>query len=192
MLMIGLGVLIVVIAAVWAVAFQMGQQKRDNEISQWQPPDPNGTTPAGNGESPAPKPPAPVPNKPDGSGNSPKKPDPVKPEPAPAAGGDPRVPNFNYLYLGTLTLKDAAAGVDFLKRNGVQAFHVVDRSRGGGNNPPCRIYASQGFPGGPRFKETEAERNELIKRVEELGKKWQREEKGASDFRQPYWTLHKE
>lgn len=190
--MIALGVLIIVFAAIWAVAFQMGQKKRDNEIAQWQQPDGDPTqTP---GPEATPKPPAPGPSKPEGSGTTPKKPDPAKPTPpAPAAesGADPRVPGFNYLYLGTLTLKDAAAGVDFLKRNGVQAFYTVDRQKPGGNNPPCRIYASQGFPGGPRFKETEKERSELVRRVEELGKKWQREEKGASDFRQPYWTLHK-
>lgn len=190
-MMIGLGLLIIVFAVVWAVAFQMGQKKRDNDLGQWMPTD--GTQPDGAGTTPV-QPPAPIPARPDGSGNQPRKPEPAKPDPtpAPAAGSDPRVPGLNYLYLGTLTLKDASAGVEFLKRNGVQAFYVVDRSRGGVNNPPCRIYASQGFPGGPRFRETERERNELVRRVEELGKKWQREEKGPSDFRQPYWTLHKE
>lgn len=194
MLMIALGVLIVIFAVVWAVAFQMGQQKRDNEIAQWQQPG-EGSTPSpggAGGTTPPPTPPSPAPVKPEGSGNQPKKPEPAKPAPTTDGLTDPRVPGFNYLYLGTLTLKDAAAGVDFLRRNSLQSFYLVDRSRVGGNNPPCRIYASQGFPGGPRFRETEKERNELVRRVEELGKKWQREEKGASDFRQPYWTLHKE
>jgi len=180
MLMVGLGFLIVIIAIVWGVAFQSGQQNRDNELGElgtWKQPESGTAVPDSGGSA---KPPA----------QAPRKTEPAKPADAPA-GTDPRVAGFNYLYLGTLTLKDASAGVDFLKRNGVQAFHVVDRSRGGGNNPPCRIYASQGFAGGPRFKETEKDRNDLIRRVEELGKKWQREDKGASDFRQPYWTLHK-
>jgi hypothetical protein len=195
MLMIALGVLIVVFAAVWAIAFQMGQQKRDNEIGPWQQlGDAAAQTPE-NGSAPQPQPTPPSPAKPDGSGNSAKKPEQAKPLAPPTKTDgliDPRVPGLNYLYLGTLTLKDASAGVDFLKRNGLQAFYVVDRSRVGGNNPPCRIYASQGYPGGSRFKETERERSDLVRRVEELGKKWQREEKGPSDFRQPYWTLHKE
>jgi len=197
MLMVGLGVLIIVFATIWGIAFQMGQTKRDRELGDlggWKQPDganaPGGSGTPGAASGPDTKPAPPVGPKPEGSGNTPKKPDAPKPESP--AGTDPRVPGFNYLYMGTLTLKDASSGVEFLKRNSLQAFYVVDRSRGGGNNPPCRIYASQGYPGGPRFKETEKERADLVRRVEELGKKWQREEKGASDFRQPYWTLHKE
>jgi len=190
--MIGIGALIVVIAVVWAVAFQMGEKNRDRELGNlggWKPPE--GETgvvpPAGISQVKAP---APIVPRKDGSGNAARTTETPKP-PAAEAGADPRVPGFNYLYLCSLTLKDANAAVDFLKRNGVQAFHVFDRQKPSGNNPLCRIYASQGFAGGALFRESQKERDELVRRVEELGKKWQREEKGPSDFRQPLWALFK-
>jgi len=190
--MIGLGILIVVIAVVWAVAFQMGEKNRDRELGNlggWKQPEGETGAAQPSGVPQAKTPIAPAP-KPEGSGNAARS-NPTPPPAAPEPGTDPRVPGFNYLYLGSLTLKDANAAVDFLKRNGIQAFHVFDRQKPSGNNPPCRIYASQGFAGGALFRETQKERDELVRRVEELGKKWQREEKGPSDFRQPLWALFK-
>ncbi len=191
--MIGIGVLIIVLAGVFVAGVKRGESTRNSQLGQWLPDD--GAALADNTTQPEtrPTPPAPQP-KPDDSRVTPNKaPDPAKPVTPhqPDGAVDPRVPGLNYLYLGSVTQKDAVSAVNFLQRNGVQAFYVFDLKKPSGNNPPCRIYASKGFPGGALYRESEKERNELVQRVEELGKQWQREEKGPIDFRQPLWTLYK-
>lgn len=181
-MLILLAVLIGVVAVAWAIAYRMGVQAEAAKKGEQFPAAP------GAGLVTGPE-----------SGNPPLQPPPPQPKPQPPAPQpqtgadptqDPRIPGYNYLYLGTLIERDAAAGVAFLTQNGVPAFYVVDRAKAGGNNRPCRVYAAQGIPS-DRYREMQRERDELVRRVEEIGRRWQREQKGASDFRQPYWTLHK-
>lgn len=190
-LLILLAVVIAVVAVAWTIAFRMGAQTEAAKMGEQFPDAPSpdrlvsgpgdgrtGGSPSPDGNPGSAQPPSPAP-----------QPKPAMPTPA-AAGGDPRIPGSNYLYLGTLTERDATAGVTFLTQNGVPAFYVVDRSKGGANNPPCRIYAAEGVPS-DRYRDSQRERDELVRKVEEIGRRWQRDHKGASDFRQPYWTLHK-
>ncbi|MBX3403924.1 MAG: hypothetical protein KF699_10990 [Phycisphaeraceae bacterium] len=183
-MLIVLAVLIAVVAVTWSVAFRMGAQNEAAKMGEQFPEAPG--TPVVSGpqtsENRPPPSPAPVP-----------KPQPPEQKPAPAGpepGQDQRIPGHNYLYLGTLMERDAAAGTAFLTQNGVPAFYVVDRVRAGGNNRPCRMYAAMGVPS-DRYSAMQRERDELVRKVEELGRRWQREHKGASDFRQPQWTLFK-
>lgn len=183
-MLIVLAVLIAVVAVTWSVAFRMGAQNEAAKMGDQFPDAPG--TPVVSGPQPAdirpPPSPAPLP-----------KPQPPEQKPAPASqepGQDQRIPGHNYLYLGTLMERDAAAGTAFLTQNGVPAFYVVDRIRAGGNNRPCRMYAAMGVPS-DRYSAMQRERDELVRKVEELGRRWQREHKGASDFRQPQWTLFK-
>lgn len=191
-LLILLAVLIAVVAVAWTIAFRMGVQaeaaKKGEQFPDAPSPDQLVSGPASGQPSGSPSP-----NAGDGGAARPATPAP-QPKPTPptpaATGSDPRIPGYNYLYLGTLTERDATAGVTFLTQNGVPAFYVVDRSKGGANNPPCRIYAAEGVPS-DRYRDSQRERDELVRKVEEVGRRWQRDHKGASDFRQPYWTLHK-
>lgn len=183
-MLIVLAVLIAVVAVTWTIAFRMGAQNEAAKMVGQFPAAPG--TPAVSGPEPRenPTPPAPAP-----------LPRPQPPEQKTAPGGfepgqDQRIPGHNYLYLGTLMERDAAAGTAFLTQNGVPAFYVVDRAKAGGNNRPCRMYAAMGVPS-DRYSAMQRERDELVRKVEELGRRWQREHRGASDFRQPQWTLFK-
>jgi len=106
----------------------------------------------------------------------------------PASGVDPRESGKNYLYLATLPRDDAAKAVDFLRQNGVDAhFLVVDSSTGGANNAgpgACRVFVLPGFSR-DELKTTNAQN--LESEVLRLGKVWQKDHRGSSNFAMPEW-----
>lgn len=114
----------------------------------------------------------------------------------PAIGPDPRKPGMNYLELATLTYRDGMQAVDFLSRSGVQASLApaqrgVDPAKAAANNAPHVLFLSEGVPS-DRFKSSERDRRQLEDRVEQLGKRFQRELKGPTDFSRPMWRLYRE
>jgi hypothetical protein len=107
---------------------------------------------------------------------------------------DPRVPGNNYLELCPLTWKDAEPAVRFLQAHGVRATAIpnnkkVDPAKPEPNNP-FLIIVDQPYASG-NFRATQAERNALVAEIRRLGKKWQAEHRGASDFADPMWRLQK-
>ncbi|MFN7021974.1 MAG: hypothetical protein ACK4WH_11690 [Phycisphaerales bacterium] len=110
----------------------------------------------------------------------------------PVTGPDPRQPGHNYLSIVTLTWKDAHAAVRFLQKNGVPAMCVpvgkVDPATAQANNANHLVFVLDGIPSS-QFKASENKRAELVARVRMLGKRWQREERGSSDFGDPNWVL---
>lgn len=117
--------------------------------------------------------------------------------PAPAADDltDPRVPGVNYLHIDTLVWRDAERAVAFLAKGGIPAKAVpktkgkdkVDPKQARDKNLPHVIFALEGVQPG-QYKTSEARRSELVEKVRRLGKRWQAEEKGPSDFGSPYWV----
>ncbi|MCC6322209.1 MAG: hypothetical protein IT438_12320 [Phycisphaerales bacterium] len=110
----------------------------------------------------------------------------------PVTGPDPRNPGENYLTIVTLTWKDAQAAVRFLQKNGLPATCIpvgkVDPAAAQANNANHLVFVLDGIPSG-QYKASESKRNDLIAKVRTLGKRWQREERGASDFGEPQWVL---
>ncbi len=114
----------------------------------------------------------------------------------PTIGADPRQPGLNYLELCTLTYRDGLAAVEFLGKNGLRAGLVpaqkaVDPAKAAANNGPHVVFILDGIPS-DRFRASEKERAALIKRVEDVGRRFQREQRGASDFSRPAWRLFRE
>lgn len=144
------------------------------------------------GSQPQPKPearkPAPTPTAPSSTG-------PVQPAGPPQAafGTDPRVAGQNYLVLAAkIDRETAERAMAFFKDNGVALFALpVAKSGGGSNNAgPCTLYAMQGLT--PEMVRSRSpERTELEDKVHRLGKVWQKEHKGQTDFSQTYWEKKK-
>lgn len=114
----------------------------------------------------------------------------------PTIGADPRQPGLNYLELCTLTYRDGLTAVEFLGKNGLRAGLVpaqkaVDPAKAAANNGPHVVFILDGIPS-DRFRASEKERAALIKRVEDIGRRFQREQRGASDFSRPAWRLFRE
>lgn len=130
-----------------------------------------------------------------------------KPAPAPSAGGsagagtqptppapgtDPRQAGVNYLTLASqLDKETATAAAAFLTQNGCPAFAIaVDRSgRAVKNGSQFAVYAARGFAG-DEFRAKKAEREALEEQVRRLGKVWQKEHRGGTDFSQTFWQKH--
>lgn len=103
---------------------------------------------------------------------------------------------MNYLELCTLTYRDAVQAVEFLGANGLKAGMApaqkgVDPAKAAANNLPHVIFLADGVPS-DRFRATEGERARLSARVEQVGRKFQKDLRGASDFSRPMWRLFKE
>lgn len=118
------------------------------------------------------------------------------PAPTPDDLADPRITGVNYLHVvDTLAWKDAERAVAFLAKGGIPAKAVpfvkgksrVDPKQARDKNLPHVIFVLEGIPSG-QYKASESRRNELVEKVRRLGKRWQAEEKGPSDFASPYWA----
>lgn len=107
-------------------------------------------------------------------------------------GPDPRQPGFNYMEVCRLTWRDARLAVQFLQKNGLPAMCVpvskVDPATAQANNAIHLVFVLDGIPSG-QYRANEAKRAELKATIQKLGKRWQREERGASDFGDPSWVL---
>lgn len=205
--LIGLGVLVVIAAVLWATAWNMGDRRaRAEEQAKFTAMggsrivDPIGTT--GTGQQPSPNdtpsnaPPSndTPPVAPPFSNNADQTPSgrPVLPA---GAHGDPRQDGFNYLRLATLERAQAREGVDRLIAGGVDAFMVpLESSRSGGNNtarPASRfvVYLAQGFPGGREFSSSRRDREQLVSRAKRIGEAWAKDG-GPTGFQEPFWDKY--
>jgi hypothetical protein len=113
------------------------------------------------------------------------KPQPVSPVPA---GGDPRVAGMNYYLLASGLDKDGARAIaEYLTQNGLPAAAAVDTGASGPNNRGSFVvFAAKGIT--PEdYKNRAAVRTEIESAVSRLGKLWQKDRKGQTDFTGAYW-----
>lgn len=193
-------ILMVILIAVWSLAYRMGHQTGQRSILQHTDP---GDAAIITGQNPSTAPgaelpavgaaPRPASERP-GSSRPPAIPAPVAGMPA-IAGPDPRKPGFNYLEICPLTWKDAEPAVRFLQTNGVRATAVplsaaVDPARPKPNDR-FLVLVDQPFPSGEGFRAAQAEREQLIAKVRRLGKQFRTDMRGASDFADPMFRLQR-
>jgi hypothetical protein len=181
---------LVLVAAAWYFAYHMGH---DQAARDFVPKDLTNVTPNSGtsvppiAQTPPVEPPAVTPD-PDVTAH---KPDP-KPE-TPEIPADPRKVGVNYLHIATLPYKDAEQAVAYLNKGGVKVTAVpakkVDPKQARDKNLPHLIFALEGVPSG-KYSDMAKFRNELEKKVRDLGQKFQQKERGASDFAAPYWVSY--
>ncbi len=190
MFWLGVAALVAVAATVWLFAFKMGEQKKLNEVK-----DHLIDTPKDSG---APNAPLNTPGTAPGTQPPTMQPDPGQaPQADPSPPTDPRKPGNNYLHIVILPWKDAEKAVAYLNKSGLAAFAVPDKKLGKidpadakAKNLNHLVFALESIPSG-QYTASERKRQELVDRVKQIGKKWQREEKGPSDFGEPGWALFK-
>jgi hypothetical protein len=195
---------VVLFIVVWAFAYKMGERQGQRSVlSHTDPEDAAVIT----GNAPAQIPNTQLPPAPASSASS-QSPATAPPKATPAPAGamppvvqaDPRLPGNNYLELCPLTWKDAEPAVRFLQSHGIRAT-AIPRSAGGAGgggvdlakpqpNNPFLIIVDQPIPSG-HFKASKAQADALMAEVRRLGKKWQTEHRGASDFADPMWRLQR-
>jgi hypothetical protein len=109
----------------------------------------------------------------------------VTPPPAPVGDGQ-RVAGLNYLVIATKLDKETAdRAAAFLTENGVPG--LVVRAGGSANNTGSyTLYGQQGITR-EQLRARDPVRTELEAKVAKLGKVWQKEHKGRTDFSQTYW-----
>lgn len=108
---------------------------------------------------------------------------------------DPREEGLNYLKLGEFNQAEAESAVRFLAANDLQTFAIrVDRGTGPGNNSGpteiYRLYAARGVTSDEYSKKMTARTN-TESTVARLGQRWQKEERGSSNFSRPGWEKYK-
>lgn len=98
---------------------------------------------------------------------------------------DPRSPGLNYLVLATLSTEQAADAISFMYSNSVSVIGVpvVDSEASRANNPSRYTLYSLGvaIPGN-QWSAMSVERIQHQTLIANLGSRWQRERRGASDF----------
>lgn len=106
---------------------------------------------------------------------------------------DPRQEGFNYLELATLSRAQVEDAVVFLAGEGVEAIGVPEvDSRGGGANNPVRyrlVSIEVAIPS-EQFRAMRTQRLDHEGLIQRLGRVWQKEHKGASDFGSPLWKRY--
>lgn len=98
---------------------------------------------------------------------------------------DPREPGLNYLVLGTLNTEQTADAISFMYSNSITVIGVpVVDSRGSGANNPSRytLYSLGVAIPGNQWSAMSNERVQHQSLIADLGSRWQRERRGASDF----------
>ncbi len=106
---------------------------------------------------------------------------------------DPRQDGFNYLELATLSRAQTESALVFLNSEGVSAIAVpvVESGRGSANNPArYRLVSIEVAIPGEQFRAMRTQRLDHERLIQRLGKEWQRERDGASDFAQPLWKRY--
>jgi len=188
-----IAVCLAAVATTWYVAYRFGQDQAAKDLVPKEPGVPKAADlAAGGGVQPS-----------DPQADAPDRelaPQPGNPVPAApilpidvALGDDPRQPGMNYLHIVTLTWRDAEQAVAFLNRSGVRAVAIparkVDPKAARDKNAPHLIFAAEAIPS-DRFKASATQRNALIEKVKRVGQRFRKEEKGASDFAEPYWAAY--
>lgn len=112
----------------------------------------------------------------------------------PITGPDPRKPGYNYLNLGTLTWKDAEQAVRFLQANGLRATcypqKKVDPAQAQAKNEHHIVIIADGVASS-QFKASKQECAALEAAVRKVGRRFLKEERGASDFAAPFWAVYR-
>ncbi|MBL4592175.1 MAG: hypothetical protein JKY96_09485, partial [Phycisphaerales bacterium] len=99
--------------------------------------------------------------------------------------GDPRETATNYLELATLTKDEADSAIGYMNSHGVPVIGIprLDSRRSDANNPSRYTLYSLGVAApGDQFRTMTRERDEHQWLIASLGKQWQREFRGGSDF----------
>lgn len=185
-------VIVLVAIAAWSFGYSRGEDAGKASVLPHTSPEEaaviTGQTPSGTPSVPL----APVVRPPDSGAQKPPAAA-ARPGMPPITGPDPREPANNYLEIVRLTWRDAEAAVRFLQANNVPATCVplggLDPATAQAKNAPHLVFVLDPIPSG-QYRANEAKRNELIATVRRLGNRWQREEKGASNFREPLWVLY--
>lgn len=192
--------LMILMVVVWSMAYRMGHQTGQKSILQHTDP---GDAAIITGQNPTATPSAELPSVGTTPKTTPDRTAATKPAPMPATapgmppitGADPRKPGFNYLEICPLTWKDAEPAVRFLQASGVRATAVslsatVDLARPKPNDR-FLVLVDQPFPSGEGFRAALSEREQLIAKIRRLGKQFQSEKRGASDFADPMFRLQR-
>ncbi len=198
--LIGLGILFVLGAVLWATAWHFGDNRaRTEEQAKFAAlggsnivdpiADPGrGTGEPGSGSAPtnqAGSPPTRPSNQPSNQpANQPGR------QPA-ASSSDSRQAGFNYLRLATLDRDQAVEAVDRLKAGGVDAFMIpLETGARRGNNPARYVvYLSKGFAGGGAFSASRSQREQLTASARRIGEAWAKEG-GPTAFQEPFWDKY--
>ncbi len=106
-----------------------------------------------------------------------------------SAGGymadDPREAATNYLELATLPREEASSAIRYMEEHGVPVIGIprLDSRRSDANNPSRYTLYSLGVAApGDQFRTMTRERDDHQRMIARLGKQWQREFRGGSDF----------
>lgn len=183
------GVLLVVLI-IWAIAYRSGasQEKAKSEqelraVAGTKLQDPLKTAPTQIPNNPSLVSPRPAPTP-----TQPAKEPPVPANTGSPFGIDPRQVGLNYyLVEGRLDRESAEKMHAFLIQRGVPAFAVVDDRGGAVNNPPLYLVGVNRGVTGEEFRNQSAARTELEAQIRRLGKVWQSEHRGTTDFSRTAW-----
>lgn len=105
---------------------------------------------------------------------------------------DPRQTGVNYLELGVLRYEDAVEAIQYLTANGLPVAAVptngVDPASARAKNLNCLLFVLEGSPSQGYKSDTNVRRRaEIESQVRRLGKSFQKDQKGASDFADTFW-----
>lgn len=186
--LIAAGVAVAVLVLTWAIGYTSG--KTQGEESAKRDLGPNikpENVPLNPGLVSAP------PQAPEVRPQEPKTPTVERQAPAFASpSSDPRIAGNNYLLLASGMDKEASDRlVQFLNQGGLPAFAAVDKPASGSNNRGSyTVFASRGITS-DEYKNRAGVRTEVEALAGRLGKQWQKDKKGQTDFSQAYWQKFK-
>ena len=191
----GAAVLMLIVVAV--IAYRSGAEDEKNQLlaaRDQSPPSSDNSGVRGSPERPSPTntPERPASN-PDAPSATPRNTGPASP-PLPVLDADPRQIGWNYLTIATLFRQDATAAAQFLTDNGVACVVVAPEGKSPEDLLQDRranwlVVAREGIaPDQYKTPAAQARRSQLVGEVKKLGKRWKQDQKGSSDFADPYWN----
>lgn len=103
-------------------------------------------------------------------------------------GVDPRQAGLNYLLVeGRLDRASAERIFNFLRASGVPAFAIVDERGGAVNNPPLYLVGVDRGVTAEEFRARAQSRTDVEALIRRLGKVYQTEHRGNTDFSRTSW-----
>lgn len=184
-LWLALGGLILVLLIIWAIAYSLGHNRGESSALRDFKGSAPITEPLHNDIPVNPKLVSPAPKTSPVSPAAPAVTGSTGPTPG-APSGDPRIAGYNYLTIASRLDKETAdRAVSFLSENGVPAFAVA-KPGSAANNALYTVYALKGITR-EMLRARAPERTELEEKVARLGKTWQKEHKGQTDFSKTFW-----
>jgi hypothetical protein len=183
---LAIGAAILVVAVLWALAFNSGYKRGEHDTIRDLGQGGGGavTEPLHKDIPVNPTLVSPTPQTPPRQAAQVAPPGPATP---PATGGDPRVVGLNYLVIGYKVDKEFAerAGA-FLAQNGVQTFAVAKPGTSANNPGSYTLYALPGITR-DEYRAQAPAKTDLQERIARLGKIWQKDHKGQTDFSRTTW-----